>query len=82
MEKHDASVLEQEKPINPVMIHNVPYFMGISFLYAVCFTIAFYKNFIGITFPFITAATLTVCCLFLKKNEIPWRRSNWWYIIR
>ena len=31
MEKHDASVLEQEKPINPVMIHNVPYFMGISF---------------------------------------------------
>lgn len=81
MEKHDASVLEQEKPINPVMIHNVPYFMGISFLYAVCFTIAFYKNFIGITFPFITAATLTVCCLFLKKNEIPWRRSNWWYII-
>lgn len=80
MEKNNVSVSEpEEKPINPVMINNVPYFMGISLLYAVCFTVAFYKNFIGITFPFITAATFIVCWQFLKKNEIAWRRSNWWY---
>lgn len=70
----------KEKPINPVMRNNVPYFMGISLLYAVCFTIAFYKNYIGITFPLITAATLSVCWLFLKKNEIIWKKSNWWYM--
>ncbi len=89
MEKHEVFVPKPEetlyrepeqKSINPIMRNHVPYFMGISLLYAVCFTIAFYKNFIGITFPIITAITLAVCCLFLKKNEISWNKSNWWYV--
>ncbi len=78
--EHAAVCQGSENPINPVMRDHVPYFMGISLLYALCFTIAFYKNFIGLTFPLITAATLAVCWMFLKKNEIPWHRSNWWYL--
>ncbi len=65
---------------NPVMQENALFFLGMAFLYSVCFAIAFYKNFIGITFPLITAVTLAVCGLFLKKNNIPWKKSNWWYL--
>ncbi len=62
------------------MKNNAPFFLGLSLGYGVCFAIAFYKNFIGITYPFITAATLGACGLFLKKYGIPWKKSNWWYI--
>lgn len=62
------------------MKNNAPFFLGLSLAYGVCFAIAFYKNFIGITYPFITAATLGACGLFLKKYGIPWKKSNWWYI--
>lgn len=68
----------QEKA-NPVMRENAPYFLGISFIYGICFAVAFYRNFIGITFPLITAATLWVCGLFIKKNGMPWKKSNWLY---
>ena len=46
------------------MKNNAPFFLGLSLAYGVCFAIAFYKNFIGITYPFITAATLGTCGLF------------------
>ncbi len=63
------------------MRRNAPYFLGMALIYSVCFATAFYRNYIGITFPLITAATLLVCWLFLKKNEIPWKKSNWLYIV-
>lgn len=64
---------------NPVMKEHAPYFLGMAFLYSICFVIAFYRNFIGITFPLITTVTLIVCGLFLKKSQIPWKKSNWCY---
>lgn len=66
---------------NPIMKENAPYFLGISLAYSICFAIAFYKNFIGITYPCITAITVGVCILFLRKNKIPWKKSNWRYVI-
>lgn len=63
------------------MRENAPYFLGIALIYSICFATAFYRNYIGLTFPMITAATLLVCWLFLKKNEIPWKKSNWLYIV-
>lgn len=60
-------------------IENTPYFLGMAAIYSVCFTVAFYKNCIGITFPLITALTLVICALFLRKNEIPWKKSSWLY---
>lgn len=58
---------------------HTPYFLGVAVIYSICFAIAFYKNYIGITFPLITALTLAVCALFLKKNEIIWKKSSWLY---
>jgi hypothetical protein len=75
-----ALVFEQPKPVNPVMKKNTPFFLGVAILYSICFAVAFYKNFIGIMFPLITAVTLAVCGLFLKKNNILWKKSNWWYL--
>lgn len=72
--------LQQRKPVNPVMKENTVYFLGLALLYSVCFAIAFYRNFIGITYPLITAVTLGVCVLFLKKSGILWKKSNWWYV--
>lgn len=63
------------------MRKNAPYFLGMALIYSICFAAAFYRNYIGITFPLITAATLLVCLLFLKKNDIPWKKSNWLYIV-
>lgn len=60
-------------------IENAPYFWGMALIYSICFTIAFYRNYIGITFPLITAVTLSVCGLFLRKKGILWRKSNWLY---
>ena len=71
---------EEMKPVNPVMKENVTYFMGLALLYSLCFAVAFYRNFMGITYPLITIATLAVCVLFLRKNQIPWQNSNWWYL--
>ncbi len=51
-----------------------------ALLYGVCFAIAFYRNFIGLTFPVLTGITLLICGLFLKKNQIPWKRENGWYL--
>ena len=68
------------KPINPVMRENAAFFLGIAVIYSICFTLTFYRSFIGIMFPLITAATLVVCGLFLKKAKIIWKKSNWWYI--
>lgn len=65
---------------NKVMREQAPFFLAMAFLYSICFAIAFYRNYNSITFPLITAATLAVCILFLKKNKIPWKKSNWWYL--
>lgn len=61
------------------MSRNTPYFLGVAFVFSICFAVAFYRNYIGITFPLITAATLASCVLFLKKEGIAWKRSNWLY---
>lgn len=63
-----------------VMRENAWFFLIMAFIYSICFATAFYHNYIGITFPLITAATLAACGLFLKKNNIPWKKSNWWYL--
>lgn len=65
---------------NPTIKENVPFFLELSFAYGICFAIAFFKNFIGITYPLITAVTLGACGLFLKKYGVAWKKSNWWYI--
>lgn len=71
----------QPKPANPVMRENTPFFLIMALIYSICFAAAFYRNFIGVTFPLITAATFAVCGLFLKKNNIPWKKSNFWYLL-
>ena len=48
------------KPINPVMRENAAFFLGIAVIYSICFTLTFYRSFVGIMFPLITAATLVV----------------------
>ena len=58
---------------------NAPYYLGMALIYSVCFAAAFYRNYIGVTFPLITAATLAACVLFLRKKGIPWKKSNWLY---
>lgn len=65
---------------NNSMRGHAPYFLGMALIYSICFATAFYRNYIGITFPLITAVTLLLCGLFLKKNKIPWKKSNWLYI--
>lgn len=55
-------------------------FLMMSLIYAVCFTIAFFKNFIGITYPLIVAVTLGVCGVFLKKSGLEWRKENFCYV--
>lgn len=71
---------ERKDARNPIMKKYTPYFLEITLIYGLCFVFAFYRNFIGITYPLITAATLLVCILFLRKNEISWKKSNWWYL--
>ncbi len=71
---------EADQQKSPVMRENALFFLIIALIYSVCFAAAFYRNYIGITFPLITAATLAVCGLFLKKNNIAWKNSNWCYL--
>lgn len=61
------------------MSRNAPYFLGVAFVFSICFAVAFYRNYAGITFPFITAAMLAACALFLKKEGIAWKKANWLY---
>ncbi len=60
--------------------NNTAYFLKLAAIYSICFTIAFYRNFASVMFPVITALTFAVCVLFLKKNRIPWKPSNWQYL--
>lgn len=69
------------KKENPVLEHNTVFFLVTALIYSICFGVAFYDNYVGITFPLITMATLVVCGLFLKKSEIVWKRKNLYYII-
>ena len=69
----------EAKEANSTVRENAAYFLGVSLAFGVCFAIAFYRNYAGITFPLITAAMLAVCGLFLKKSGIPWKTSNWLY---
>lgn len=75
------TVEEKIKPENPVLEHNTMFFLITTFLYSICFTIAFYKNYAGLTFPLITIATLAVCGLFLKKSGIVWKTQNLYYLV-
>ncbi len=61
------------------MTRNAPYFLGMAFVFSICFAVSFYRNYIGITFPLITAVMLAICALFLKKEGIAWKRSSWLY---
>ncbi len=59
---------------------HTPYFLGMAVIYAFCFAVAFYKNYVGLTFPLITALTLFVCALYMKKMEVVWKKSSWLYV--
>lgn len=72
---------EKIKPENPVLQQNTLFFLVTALLYSVCFTIAFYKNYVGLTFPLITIITLVVCGLFLKKSGIIWKTENLYYMV-
>ncbi|NBH13102.1 DUF4173 domain-containing protein [Lachnospiraceae bacterium] len=78
---NSQTVQIKSRQTNPVMRKNARFFLIMALIYSVCFAAAFYRNYIGITFPLITAATLAVCGLFLKKNNIPWKNSNWCYLL-
>lgn len=67
-------------PSNPVVREHALYFIKLSLMYGICFTFAFYRNFIGVTYPAITAVTFAVCLLYLKKCGISWHKANWYYI--
>lgn len=66
---------------NPVLEHNAVFFLVTALIYSVCFAVAFYNNYVGITFPLITIATVVVCGLFLKKSGISWKKQNLYYIV-
>ncbi len=68
-----------ENSLKANMKENALYFLGLALIYSLCFAAAFYRNYVGITFPLITAATLAVCMLFLKKQGVLWKKSNWLY---
>lgn len=81
-EKTLFETMEQiNKPENPVLEHNTIFFFVTALIYSICFAIAFYKNYVGLTFPLITIATLAVCGLFLKKSGIVWKTQNLYYIV-
>lgn len=69
----------QERSLKAGMREHAPYFLGMALIYSLCFAAAFYRNYMSITFPLITAATLAVCGLFLKKQGVLWKKSNWLY---
>ena len=69
-----------QKQTDPVLEQNTVYFLAASLIYGVCFAIAFYKNYVGVTFPLIVAATVAVCVLFLRKARIAWRKENIYYM--
>lgn len=82
LERPIFETMEQKvKPENPVLEHNTIFFLVTALLYSICFSIAFYKNYVGLTFPLITIATLVVCGLFLKKSGIVWKTENLYYIV-
>ena len=63
----------------PVLKEHVIYFFTACILYAILFAIAFYRNYLGITFPIITMATIVLCLLFLKKAQIPVKKRSLTY---
>lgn len=77
---HSAISYPAPSEPNSAIKDNVPFFLKLALVYGICFAIAFFKNFIGITYPLITAVTLGACGLFLKKYGVVWKKSNWWYI--
>ena len=66
---------------NNVMERQTLHFLAVCLGYAVCFAFAFYKNYVGVTFPVIVALTLAVCGVFRKKSGFSWRRENHFYVI-
>ncbi len=61
-EKQLFETTEQlNKTENPVLEHNTVFFLISALIYSVLFTVAFYKNYVGVTFPHITVATLIIC---------------------
>lgn len=84
-EKNQLKEIEQLKNMekipqeNQVLEQNTLFFLVAAALYASCFAVAFYKNFAGITYPLITAATMAICGLFLKKSGMVWKKTDWYY---
>lgn len=77
-----SETMEQQiRPENPVLEHHTPFFLAAALIYSLCFAVAFYKNYAGLTFPVITIGTLIVCGLFLKKSGIAWKTENLYYVI-
>lgn len=72
---------QQNKQKSSVLEQNTIFFLRVALLYGICFAIAFYKNYVGITFPIITIVTLVGCGLFLKKSEIAWKAQNLFFVI-
>lgn len=55
------------------------WFLRMSVLFGVVFTICLYENLSGITFPLITAVLLLLSCLFLRRTGIRIRRDSLGY---
>lgn len=71
----------ERKGSDTVMEQNAIYFLMVSLLYGICFAVAFYRNYVGVTFPLVVSATVAVCVLFLRKAQIVWQKENVYYAV-
>lgn len=58
------------------MRENRRWYVEMSLIFGLLFTVCLYRNLSGITFPVITAALLMFSVLFLKKNEIQIQKGS------
>lgn len=58
------------------MRENRRWYVEMSVIFGLLFTVCLYRNLSGITFPVITAALLMFSVLFLKKNEIQIQKGS------
>ncbi len=68
----------RSKELNSI-IDNFSIFGIASILYGVIFCFCIYKNFSGITAPFLTIATILYFVYSLKKLEIAIKKESWFY---
>lgn len=57
-----------------------PVYLAASAVYAVFYAFCLYRNAKGITYPFFAAGTLLYFCFCIRKSEVTWKKSNYFYM--